>query len=313
VTNDIVVFGTDITRHKLEFTNAIVTCDGAVIVQKAALNLVGSIAGRPSISCQDGFLLTNGAAMTVQSGPTNGVSETEWSASLTSPADFRLLGNSVLYLLSQPVNGGGSLVSVRDLTVAGGSSVNANGGGFAGRVQATGYGPGGGYNYRGGGGYGGVGGQLAGSIRGGTYGSSNAPIAPGSAGGTWMSATGHRGCDGGGSVRVEASRTITVDGTITADGRNTSSPGNTFAGGSGGGVYLRCKTIEGSTGVINARGGSGPYANGGGGRIAVWSKENTFSGTASASGGTAALSDSPGNGTIVWGVIPPSGTVVILR
>ena len=93
---------------------------------------------------------------------------------------------------------------------------------------------------------------------------SNAPTDPGSGSITRA---------GGGAVRVAALGAITNHGSITANG----GPGDYYSGsGSGGSVYLECRTLAGTGGTITANGGSydlgytkGERCGGGGGRIAV--------------------------------------------
>jgi len=72
-------------------------------------------------------------------------------------------------------------------------------------------------------------------------------------------------------VRIEAANHLVMNGEIRADAGSADS---TRGGGAGGGVYLTCKTFDG-TGKITARGGNVYSSNaggGGGGRIAiVWS------------------------------------------
>ena len=67
--------------------------------------------------------------------------------------------------------------------------------------------------------------------------------------------------------------------------------------------------------IVSANGGtSSGGGGGGGGRIAIWRTTDTKAGgtfTANGGGGT---SNPPGTiGTIVWGSIPPRGTVITLR
>jgi len=93
------------------------------------------------------------------------------------------------------------------------------------------------------------------------------PEQPGSGGnGAYIANSG----PGGGAVHITATGQITVKGTITADGRN---PINTHGGGgSGGSIWLTCRTLAGSTnGLLSVDGGAGFYdgAAGSAGRIAV--------------------------------------------
>ncbi len=135
-----------------------------------------------------------------------------------------------------------------------------------------------------GGGYGGKGGVGNRGVPGATYGSAFAPEDPGSGGnGTGAYLAG----SGGGAIRVIASQTLTVepDGVISANGGNGTSRGG---GGSGGGIWLSGAIIQGS-GTITADGGAGAGvgtygAGGGGGRIAMDSPQNDFTGTIRARG-----------------------------
>jgi len=89
---------------------------------------------------------------------------------------------------------------------------------------------------------------------------------------------------------------------------------------SGGGIYLRCRYLEGD-GSLRANGGhhytGSSGAAGGGGRIAVWSVYDQFD--FSTNRVTAAGGDSPEParwgepGTIVWGRLQLPGTVIQLR
>ncbi len=97
------------------------------------------------------------------------------------------------------------------------------------------------------------------------YGSVSNPVAPGSGGG--HSASG----DGGGAIRIEADGQVTIHGTLNADGsRGTTTHG---AGGSGGSIFISCRTFSGSgTGLLSVQAGDAWSLNGGagaGGRIAV--------------------------------------------
>ncbi len=142
-----------------------------------------------------------------------------------------------------------------------GGAINVDAKGFAGQN-----GPGRGSG-TGGGGYGGRGGNgNVGSGGGSIYGSTNCPDQPGSGGGANGAGDGH----GGGLIQILASGgSVQVEGALSANGR-TSSGGYT-PGGSGGGIYIECRTIAGG-GAIRANGGNGTSDNkggGGGGRIAV--------------------------------------------
>ena len=88
---------------------------------------------------------------------------------------------------------------------------------------------------------------------------------------------------GGGTIFLNVSHLLEVDGTLSADGTDSLRQGG---GGSGGSVWVHCNIIKGF-GKITANGGSSPedtvyphYHGGGGsgGRIAVYfTKNDTFS------------------------------------
>ena len=106
------------------------------------------------------------------------------------------------------------------------------------------------------------------------YGNENLPVDFGS---------GAEGFRGGGAIKIEVAETLLNDGTITTDGY----PWRV----SGGSVYIKTNTLEGE-GKIYSRGADG-YAQGsdsyniagGGGRIAVYYKENNFDGEISSAAG----------------------------
>lgn len=107
-----------------------------------------------------------------------------------------------------------------------------------------------------------------------TYGDEKIPLDFGS---------GAEGFRGGGSIKIEVAETLLNDGMITTDGY----PWRV----SGGSVYIKTNTLAGE-GKIYSRGADG-YAQGsdsyniagGGGRIAVYYKENNFTGEISAAAG----------------------------
>ena len=174
------------------------------------------------------------------------------------------------------------------MVITTGGVINVNGGGYTGGQASAsspagdGFGPGAGLAnaYGLGASHGGRGGGSVtvyanGNWPGATpYDSLTAPLLPGSGGGgagaSGSSPTGvNIGGSGGGAVRIEAPNgSVVVNGTITANG--TGGPG----GGSGGSVYITCRTFDGTNGTISAKGGPGTPSNnsgghGGGGRIAV--------------------------------------------
>ncbi|MCL1857578.1 MAG: hypothetical protein FWF84_08105, partial [Kiritimatiellaeota bacterium] len=117
-------------------------------------------------------------------------------------------------------------------------------------------------------GYGSAGHGGRGSGRTITYGIAEAPVEPGSGGAP--NAPNKDAGSGGGIVRIEATGAVTVDGVIAANGGHS---GVAWSGaGSGGSVYVTCRTVGGS-GVIRANGGGGGTIDdgggAGGGRVAV--------------------------------------------
>jgi hypothetical protein len=126
-----------------------------------------------------------------------------------------------------------------------------------------------------GGSYGGLG--ERGALPTSTYGSAKEPTSLGSGGYGYS--------HGGGAIRLVASDTFTNNGKISANGDETSS---------GGSVYVTAKNITGN-GNFSANGGrlhDGDtfFGSGGGGRIAVYYKTSSFTGTAQAEGGCGSYS-----------------------
>ena len=339
VTNDVQVGGT----AGLIFSNAAVSIGGNLNITNtssygksfvyggpsASLNVGGNLtlgAGRLelrsaattplSITVNGSLGLTNGAALAVYSAATNGVAP-DYGALVSVLGELYVGSNCFVYPYSHQTNGGSAMFMVGSLNLAAFGTVSADGRGYAGGLvpSADGLGPGKGKGQVGptAGGYGGLGGGASGAY-GQTYGSSNAPIAPGSGPGSTVNFA--QISEGGGAVRIKASRKVTLNGTITASSADTSTD---YASGSGGGVYISCRTIEGN-GTIRANGGNftgnARGGAGGGGRVAVWRLADTFAGTATASGGAATLlpANAGGTGTVAWLDLQlPRGTVLIIR
>ena len=224
------------------------------------------------------------------------------------------------------------MIRAGSVYIATNAGINAVGTGYTGgqglnTPTSGGEGPGGGWYHSNGAGAGGAHGGIGGTCRYGglesttTYGDSNAPVHPGSGGG--MGYNTYVGGNGGGVVRIETDGRIRCDGTINARGQHDP-PGQEHAGGGGGGsIYLRCKAFAGgaSAALIADGGNCGTTLGqqggaGGGGRIAVWYTYFGYSGTASATNGLGG-SNSPGEtaepGTVVWVLIPPRGSVFMVR
>ena len=217
--------------------------------------------------------LTNGGSVWIYSGQTNGA-PSDYGALLAVTGAVTVASNSWIYPVSHSSDGGSVKMQAASLAVESGSGINADTRGYN---YATGPGRGvnGAVGYSGGGGgYGGRGGDGSGGAGGNPYGSTNAPIAPGSGGGSNANAASNVGGLGGGAVRFEVTGSMTIDGTVTANGGNGVSATSGGGGGSGGAIYLTCASFSGSGGSLLAEGGDGQGTTtaggkGGGGRIAV--------------------------------------------
>lgn len=156
----------------------------------------------------------------------------------------------------------------------------------------------------GGGGYGGSGGDGNVAKGGPAWGVPNTTIEEkhprqlGSPGGTAHSTAGG---PGGGSIKLFARGSFTLNGKISADGGEGRGHDDGSGGGSGGSIWLECATFAG-TGTMTARGGKGQLSNGkggggGGGRVAIHSVQNTFTGTCDVEGGSG---HTPGGKGTFW-------------
>lgn len=261
----------------------------------------------PELMVGGNLTVSGGGVLGIYSGVTNATTP-NYGALVSVGGELGLASNCWVFPYSQVSNGGSVFFSLGNLRVDQGGGINADYKGYAGKNE-YGNGPGRGYNY-GGGSYGGMGGYLAGSPSGAPYGASNAPVQCGSAGGSGSSAPAY---NGGGLIWVKATNTITLNGELRANGELCA---YWYGGGSGGGIYLRCTTLDGSAaGTLLAKGGDnvqgGNGGGGGGGRIAVWrvndavaTPETTFSNSVVAGAdGTLGTRVAPEAGTIVWGTL----------
>ena len=265
----------------------------------------------PTFTVGGNLVLTNGGLFAVYCGMTNASSPTS-GAQVSVSGSFIIGSNAWVYPYSHPTNGGSARFQVGNLFIAAWTNcgIDASARGCAGG-GASGYGDGKGIGTFAGGGYGGRGKTYQNVLAGNTYGLSNAPAWPGSGG---AKQAGSRGGHGGGLVWVVASDAITVGGPIKADGESV---GGNNAAGSGGGIYLRCRTFSGSaSGRLSAKGGTaGTTAGpGGGGRIAVWRIRDTAGGAvlAYADGGTNLSAYAAEAGTIVRDFLS-WGTMIMVR
>ncbi|MBI2438836.1 MAG: hypothetical protein HYV36_08520 [Lentisphaerae bacterium] len=218
--------------------------------------------------------LAGNCAIYLYAGHTNATTP-DYSLLMSVTGDVSIASNAWIYPVSQITNGGASVLRMSNLMVAAGGGFNANGQGYWGRTASgEGFGPGGGGRGisgiwgAGGGGYGGTGGSGASGSNGAPYGLPEAPLQPGSCGGAW-SATYLESGIGGGLIRIVATNTVTNNGTLTA---NCIAGAAYTGGGSGGGIYIQCKSFTGGGSLYANGGGSASSASGGGGgggRIAV--------------------------------------------
>lgn len=281
----------------------------------------------------DDVSITNGSVLLTNSTPLLGsfvirgasLVFSNWNTTLQVASNVVLQTNSILTLSDSFTNNAISnrmVLVCRDLIVEPGGWINADGKGFKGAYSSggqavNGNGPGGGTGNTvgggcGGGSYGGRGGPGNGqsdASRAPVYGSTNAPSSPGSGAGAGVYGNAWGG-DGGGLVRVQASGDVTLHGTISANGlKDPEAPGWRSGGGSGGGIYVTCRRLLGSSGLLEAKGGGPTYGEGGGGgggRVAVWASRYGFPGTLTALFGTSgyAVTLNGATGTVVRGYLP---------
>ena len=263
-----------------------------------------------TVSVGGSLYVTNAAVINAYGGGTNSVGP-DYGALIAVTNNLIVNSNGTVFLYSHPTNGGSVLIRASNVTVAAGGKFMADNTGFAGGYSGgvKGYGPGGSTNSSnsGGAGYGGAGGAGSVTPGGPTYGDPNAPILPGSGAGY----AGNGAPFGGGLVRIDATGgKITLNGALSANGQFLSA-NNREGGGSGGGIFLKCQTLEGN-GSMNANGGNGGYyggGGGGGGRIAIWFMFSNYTGLASSTGGLkGAIASAPAtngaNSATVWYRMP---------
>jgi hypothetical protein len=143
--------------------------------------------------------------------------------------------------------------------------------------------------------YGGFGGMISTYNVNPIYGSIYEPSDPGSGGG-WGGDTNAPGGNGGGVIRLEISETLVLDGTIASNGGDIITNNRKGAGGSGGSIYIKTGTLNG-TGSVTATGGISNYdGGGGGGRIAIYYDiANSFNFSAITAKGGHALNENQSN------------------
>ncbi len=335
VTNNMTIFGTNYALNRLEFTNnASIICGGLTINGAAMVMTCGTNAG-PTLTCDGDFTMINTGMFYIAAGLTCPGEATNYGAKVRVGGNMSVYSNCWIYPYAHPTNGTVPLFSMRNISIYQGGGINADTNGYIGGISnSSGYGPGAAKYQKTGASYGGQGaiGNSASPDIPDTYGSSNSPVEPGSGAVNGSTIT-YRGANGGGSVQLRALDTVTIMGTITANGwcgdnalnKASGTAAGYGGGGSGGAIYISCRTFIGTaSGMLRANGGNGNWAaassggGGGGGRIAVWRifDKSTGAISNSVSGGlwfntTGKTTNAAGTGTIVWGwLMPPSGTVV---
>jgi hypothetical protein len=324
VSNDLILSGTSAI---LTLTNVALTVGRDVSVTGTA-SALWVHCDTNTFAVGRNFSADNGGKIYVCAGMSNGLSP-YYAALVNVGGDVTVGTNAYLCPCSQNTNGGSLKFAVRNVNVRAGGTVRAYGY-ILNTVTGSGYGPGGGKHSFGGSGHGsgaGHGGKGGDSdlVGGQPYGSSNAPVTCGSAGSYGTMGIGSM--NGGGLVWIEASGQILVDGTIKADGDDAPSSTLHGGGGAGGGIHLRCRRLSGG-GSLSAKGGSTLFnsgnlgGGGGGGRIAVWRSYDSWTGTPSPTnngtavdGGTntANAARNGSAGTVFWGLVPMSGTILTVK
>lgn len=246
---------------ELILSNVTFSCGGNLTVDRSSAAL--EVQDHATVDCGGNLTITNTGLFYLYAGLTNGT-EPNYAPRTSVTGALTVASNSYVFPISQPTNEGSALLQAGSLQVSAGGQINADGRGFAGGAKSkAGYGPGGGKAERAGGSYGGLGGLgYSSAAPGALYGIPEAPIDAGSGGGGDSTGIGRYG---GGVIRVSVAAAAVIDGTISADGGTA----GYAAGGSGGAIYIRCSTVNGS-GTVRARGGSTTVGGGGGGgRIAL--------------------------------------------
>lgn len=206
---------------------------------------------------------------------------------ITQSSSIVLKGKNTSAQVAGAWAGVGATWKSSNMTIDAGSTLSAEGQGYAPVTAARGNGTGGGYGVAGtisnGGGHGGAGGGTSGSD-GIAYGSSSAPITLGSAGG---GTTDGYGGYGGGAIRLVVENTLSLAGDVNANGLSNTGSWHS-GGGAGGSIYAHVGTLSGA-GNFYANGGNAINlgGGGGGGRIAIYYKDNSaYSGGYTVTGGT---------------------------
>lgn len=250
-------------RKRFQYTRFVIP--GFTNWSVPSLTIDDCVIGLPDglhLSVSSDLVLTNGAGLHLFAAPVSDAAADD-GARVDVGGSLLVYTNSWVLPYAEATNG--ATVGFR----VGGDLVVGAGGGFD--ADCKGYtfgrGPGSPPLPRGGGAYGGAGGQgYDGNAGGQSYGAPEGPVLAGSGGGTSPTLAGQ----GGGAIRIAVEGRAAIHGVLSASG----SPGigNHGPAGSGGGIGITCRTIEGSrSGLLRVDGGLGSFygGSGSGGRIAV--------------------------------------------
>ncbi len=347
VAGDISIIGSRTRIFGLMLTNGVINCGGDITINKSTLYMTTG-EGSSAVNCEGDLSLVNTGALRVYGGPVEDFQDP--GAVVNVGGTISLASDCWIFPFSHPSNGGSPHFTAAAVNIpAAGSGFNAVGIGFQGAQYSylDGFGPGkgrGGRSGGGGAGYGGVGGynDLAGY--GETYGLATSPFAPGSGGAGGLHQAdkpNYPGYAGGGAIVITTGDFL-LNGVLNANAGPRGEwvgVGHYAGGGSGGGIFVRCKALSGngSMSADGAKKANSLYSGeGGGGRIAVWLDvpevfwENYFAGntrsativesvpdefdiTASVSRSDPGLGSEGTDGTIVFLTAPPLGTLIMIN
>jgi len=241
-------------------------------------------------------------------------SNASWPAGTYNYGDLVVTNNATLTLQGNTSSGTGVIIYADSLTVDSGSIISSDGRGY-GSSSGTGQGTddnNSSYAGAAGAGHGGVGGaDYHGYAGGTTYGVAARPVTLGSGGGIGYGSS--AGGTGGGAIKIVVTGTATINGTVSSNALNDA--GTYGGGGSGGSVWISANIITGG-GAVRANGGNGRgYSGGGaGGRVAlIYLSQDNFSGSVTATAGTAYINGNAGTVTRSSGGAFPSISSVTPR
>ena len=236
--------------------NHIVLTNGAMVITEDGVNITADDLLLDKIST---LTLAKDLILNIPSITLDGSSTLILSGSETMTTNILMLtGNSIVTVLPENILS----LNIPNISIASGSSISADGKGYM-------NGPGSpDIYYEAGASYGGKGGGVLAKP---VYGSAKEPVDFGS---------GTEGSRGGGAVHLIVDNILQNDGMVSANGNRERM--------SGGSIYVTANKINGN-GIFQANGGnsSWPYGaiGGSGGRIAIYYKDYSFSGTVTALAG----------------------------